>query len=130
MLRALYTVKDKIIAESQKVEEFIHFYFETPELNTGLFLNERMGVDMEVTKKALEICRNELSGLEQWNEQYIKEALISAIQEAGLKNGQVLWPMRVALTHVEFSPGAFESAWVLGKERTMALLEQAIQTVG
>lgn len=128
--RCLYAVKDKIIAEPQKVDEFIHFYFKAPDLNTDLFLNERMGVDLEVTKTALEICANELKDVKNWDEEYLKETLISAIQESGLKNGQVLWPMRVALTHTEFSPGAFESAWVLGKEKTMSLLQEAAAAVG
>jgi len=33
-----------------------------------------------------------------------KEAFIQAISAAGMKNGQVLWPVRVALSGEEFSP--------------------------
>lgn len=38
----------------------------------------------------------------------IKEYIIPRIAEANKKNGQILWPLRVALTGKEFSPGAFE----------------------
>jgi glutamyl-tRNA synthetase len=130
LLRCLYAVKDKIISEPELVEEFIQFYFEVPELDSKLLEHERMNVDAEIAKKALELCVDSLGSLEDWQEGQIKEALISAIQAAEMKNGQVLWPMRAALTHVEFSPGAFESAWVLGKEKTMGLLEQALEQLG
>lgn len=126
LLRCLYTVKDKIITEPDKVEEFIGFYFDTPELDSQLFLNERMKVDEAMTKTALGLCVNTLKDLDSWQEHDIKTALLDAIAAAELKNGQVLWPMRVALTHVEFSPGAFESAWILGKDKTISLLEQAL----
>ena len=127
LLRCLYTIKDKIITEPEKVEEFMGFYFETPELDTQLFINERMGVDLAMAKTALELCVQSLKDLETWQEHDIKKALLESISAAGLKNGQILWPMRVALTHVEFSPGAFESAWILGKEKTISRLEQDLQ---
>ncbi len=126
LYRCLYAVKDKLITEPEHVEEFIQFYFEAPELDPKLLEHERMNVDTETAKKALELCVATLGNLEGWQEGQIKEALINAIQSAEMKNGQVLWPMRAALTHVEFSPGAFESAWVLGKEKTLSLLGEAL----
>jgi len=126
LLRCIYTVKDKIIQDPSKIDEYINFYFQTPDLNEELLLNERMNVNKETAKKALELCINALNDLESWEEHNIKELLIEAISAAGLKNGQVLWPMRVALTHMEFSPGAFESAWILGKEKTISQLERTL----
>jgi glutamyl/glutaminyl-tRNA synthetase len=126
LLRCIYSLKDKIIHEPEKVEEFIHFYFLTPDLNKDLFLNEKMGVSFDTAKMALELSILTLKNIEEWNEENIKKALIEAIQPSGMKNGQVLWPVRVALTHVEFSPGAFESAWILGKEKTISLLEESL----
>jgi len=129
LLRCLYSVKDKIIHEPEKVEEFIQFYFHPPVLNKDLFLNEKMGVTLEVAKKALELTINTLKHLEDWSEESIKKSMVESIQPSGMKNGQVLWPVRVALTHVEFSPGAFESVWILGKEKTISLLEESLSHV-
>lgn len=126
LLRCLYTVKDKVIHEPEKVEEFIHFYFKTPELKKELFLNEKMGVSVETAKRALELALETLKNLKKSDEETIKASMMEAIQKTGLKNGQVLWPVRVAITHVEFSPGAFESAWVLGKDKAITLLEEAL----
>ena len=37
----------------------------------------------------------------------------------------MLWPMRVALSGQKNSPGPFEIAWVLGKEKTLQRINQA-----
>lgn len=128
--RALYAVKEKIIQEPEKVDEFIACYYDAPDLNTELLLNDRMNVDKDVAISSLQLVVDTLKDLQEWNEDVIKEMLVEAIKQAGLKNGQVLWPMRAALTHVEFSPGAIESAWVLGKEKTIGMLEEAISQLG
>ena len=61
---------------------------------------------------------------------FTKEALEriikTAIEKAGKKNGEVLWPFRVALTGLTASPSPFEVAEVLGKESTVRRLDYAI----
>ena len=41
--------------------------------------------------------------------------------------GEVLWPLRAAISGRDKSPGPFELMWILGKEETLARLEKAIQ---
>lgn len=41
---------------------------------------------------------NLLESLPSWTEASIKEALLAFVPEQGLKNGQVLWPLRALLT--------------------------------
>jgi hypothetical protein len=43
----------------------------------------------------------------------IKSSILNAIVTTGKKNGQILWPLRIALSGEEFSPGAFELAYIL-----------------
>ena len=56
----------------------------------------------------------------------LKDAMIPKIAEAGKKNGQILWPLRVALSGKEFSPGAFEMIEILGLEKAIARIEKVI----
>jgi len=49
------------------------------------------------------------------------------IEEEGLQNGDVLWPMRVALSGRKASPSPFELGWALGKEETLIRLRQAVE---
>lgn len=56
------------------------------------------------------------------------EAKLKAyIEENGLETGNVLWPMRVALSGQKNSPSPFELAWVFGKIETLARLKKAVE---
>jgi len=48
------------------------------------------------------------------------------IEEKGGKNGETLWPLRVALSGREASPGPFDIMTVLGKEKTLRRIDAAI----
>jgi len=81
-----------------------------------------MKVDKKTARLALEKLLEVLPDIE-FTEEKLKDALIPIIKDMGLKNGQVLWPMRVALTGAEYSPGAFEVATILGKERSLERIQ-------
>ena len=56
-------------------------------------------------------------------EESIKAAVTAAAEEAGMKGGQVMFSMRVALTGQPSTPGgAIEMAVVLGKQESMRRL--------
>ena len=45
-----------------------------------------------------------------------------------LKNGRIMWPIRVALTNKQMTPGgAVEIAHILGKEETLRRVRLAIE---
>ena len=45
----------------------------------------------------------------------------------GMKNGQVLWPVRIAITGLASTPGgATEMAYLLGREETLARLGRSL----
>ncbi len=56
----------------------------------------------------------------------LEEVLKEAISQKELKNGMVLWPLRIALSGQQNSPGPFEIAQALGKEKTLHRIEHAI----
>ena len=52
---------------------------------------------------------------------------MEAIAAAGKKNGAVLWPLRIAISGQASTPGgAFEIAYLLGREETMKRLNAAL----
>lgn len=55
----------------------------------------------------------------------LQEKLMAWIDEEGIGRGDALWPLRVALTGKEHSPGPFEVAAVLGKAGTLHRLSLA-----
>ena len=62
---------------------------------------------------------------ELWKRGELEENIINWIKEQDLNNGEVLWPMRAALSGEKASPSPFELAEVLGKDRTVIRLEKA-----
>lgn len=63
---------------------------------------------------------------EQWQKTILEERIIAWIKEKGYGVGDVLWPTRVALSGKQNSPGPFEIMTVLGKEKSLQRLADAI----
>lgn len=62
----------------------------------------------------------------KWGEKGLEKKVKDWIEDCGYGTGDVLWPMRVALSGQKNSPGPFEIAGVLGKERTIGRLDLAL----
>lgn len=60
-----------------------------------------------------------------WTKEVLGEILLKEAEKIG-DRGYLLWPMRVALTGKQASPGPFEVAEVLGKEKTLQRIRNAI----
>jgi len=126
LLKALVTIEEKILQQPQKTSDYVKFYFEDPTPNKSLILNEKMQVDEKTARMALTEAVVALEKLNDYYQEKIQKELMDVISRLGFTNGQVLWPIRVALTGEQFSPGAFEVIWALGKNRTLARLKSAI----
>lgn len=62
----------------------------------------------------------------EWDKKTLEIKVGEWIKENNFDVGGVLWPMRVALSGQKNSPGPFEIAQVLGKEKTLARLQHAL----
>ena len=126
--RCLITVEEKIIKEPHLAQQFLEFYFkEKITIDPALLANPKMKVDAEIAKKALAEVLAALENFSDWSDQEkIKTRLTEVVAKLGFKNGQLLWPTRVALTGEAFSPGVFEVLWALGKEKSLARLKKAL----
>ena len=97
----------------------------------SLYFNKKMKSDAEVAKKVLPLARELLASLESFENSAIYQALVGLAAENGMKNGQVLWGVRIALTGRENTPGgASEMAELLGRERTLERLGAAMTALG
>ena len=87
--------------------------------------------DLEMAKRALEKAREVLAGIpaDQFKHDPLDQALRAAAQELKLKPGQMFQPIRVAVCGKKNAPPLFETLDVLGKEKTLARVEQAIARV-
>jgi len=76
-------------------------------------------------KESLEKSLQTLGSIaeEEWTRENLEKNLL---ETAGDKRGDLLWPLRVALTGAQKSPSPFECAWVLGKKETLKRINDAI----
>ena len=86
-----------------------------------------MKTDTDIACKALELVLPVLSGVTDWNNETLFETLKSIAVANEMKNGQILYPVRIALSGLETTPGgATELACVLGKPETINRIKNAI----
>lgn len=80
----------------------------------------------EGSQELLKKLHSFLEGVDDWTESALEETIKQWITEGEYGVGNVLWPMRTALSGQQNSPGPFEIAAALGKERALARLQIAI----
>ena len=87
---------------------------------TALLFHKKLKTDLAVSEVALNGAIEALEGLCDPTAEKIHDALIAKAEEKGLKKGQILWPVRVAVTGQESTPGgAVEMIDILGKEESL-----------
>jgi len=136
----LKTDKNKLKKYVPLIHERIKILSEAPDLlrfmlvdeldyEVDLFLHKKMKVDLKMAKTAMEKSLPELEKIpeNEWNQATLEKVLIALVQRLELKNGQILWPLRVALTGEKFSPGVFEIAEVLGKEKSLYRIQKGVE---
>ena len=114
-----------------RIPEKIRFLAEMPDYDTAIFFNKKQKSDESVAREVLPLLLPVLEGIGNWTEQEIHDTVMAAIPGWGRKNGQVLWPMRIAISGQESTPGgAFEIAYLLGREETLRRLRASIAKLG
>jgi len=70
-----------------------------------------------------------LESLEKFDEKSLEDVFLKAMEQTGQKLGKIAQPVRVALTGKTVSPGIFEILNVLGKEKSLDRLKQAVSFI-
>jgi glutamyl-tRNA synthetase len=81
------------------------------------------------TLLGLEKTLEKLSKTENWSEELLQKVLETVVFEEKLTNGDVFWPVRVALSGVEKSPSPTELLLALGKKESLDRIAAALQNL-
>ena len=73
---------------------------------------------------------DKLSSCDEFIEEKLEAAFAEILSMTGLKFGKVAQPLRFALTGGAASPGIYDILQVLGKERSLKRIEQALKAIG
>ena len=103
-----------------QLPEMVGFLAELPEFSAELYVNKKQKSTLESSVRALELVRPVLESISDWTEAELHDRVMAVIPDSGMKNGQVLWPLRIAISGRMSTPGgAFEIAYLLGKDETL-----------
>lgn len=128
LIAKLLHTRTEVLGEIPSMVEFLPIV--APH-DTDLYLHKKFKLTKEMAHHALVLCREALEKLESFDGTAIHDCLIALAADNGLKNGQVLWPARVALSGLPSTPGgAVELAEILGKQETLSRLDAAIKMLG
>lgn len=128
---------EKMIATEQErlntlseITEKMSFYL-SEQLSYSSELLAWKGMSTKDVQDCLSLALAKLSMLseENWNQTSIESALREVVAESGKKVGEIFWPLRVALTGLQASPGPHEVAGALGKVNTLKRIELGIKLV-
>ncbi len=111
-----------------EIADKINFLEEFGEYDPALYTHKKMKTDVEIAKTVLPKAREILANLTEFNFDTIHDAVMGLVAQLGMKNGQVFWCIRVAISGKESTAGGvMEIAELLGKEETLRRIDYSIE---
>ena len=102
------------------IPALIDFFEAVPEYDVSMYTHKKMKTNPEISLEVLEKILPVLENQEDYSNDALYELLCGFAKENGYKNGQILWPIRTALSGKQMTPaGATEILEVLGKEESL-----------
>lgn len=128
-LKAISRIIQPRIDVLNQIEESVDFFDELPDYDLEMYRHKKMKTTPEIALTSLQAARDALAALDDWSsEEKVHDVLLALPKELGMKNGQVLWPVRTAVTGKQFTPGgAIEIAWILGKDEALRRIDLGIE---
>jgi glutamyl-tRNA synthetase len=134
-VKKVLTIEQERLNRLDEAGENNRFFFQDIEYDRELLRWKQNGDEetMAALRKSEEIFKN--ISEEEWTRENLSAKLMEAAGERPARNaprigaggrGDLLWPLRVALTGAKQSPSPFEVAWVLGKEESLKRLGEAL----
>ena len=119
-------LKDRVMLLTE-VEGMVDFFNEVKGYDNALYVNKKAKTNEEVSKNSLELALPALENVETFDNDHIFEALAKVATDNGLKNITIMYPIQVALSGKDKTPGgATMIGQILGKEETIKRVKDAI----
>lgn len=106
----------------------VGFLNELVDYDLNIYVHKKMKTTLENSLESLKAALPVLESIDNWNEETLHEKLLGLVEQLGIKNGQMLWPVRTAISGWEVTPGgAIEIADMLGKSETLRRIHIGIE---
>lgn len=111
-----------------EIPNLIDFFAECSDYDINLFVNKKSKTTLESSKIVLEDMLEKLTDLDVWDYDTLHDLLIGYAEQKEMKNGTVMWPVRIAISGKAMTPGgAIEILDILGKNESLIRIEKALK---
>jgi glutamyl-tRNA synthetase len=127
LLQIMPLVRERLVTLDEIVQWAGFFFREQVTANPQDLIGDKMSAaqSAEAARQAYQV----LSGLPDLAHATAEEPLRALAEQLALKPGQFFGILRVAVTGQKVSPPLFESMQIIGREKVLARIEQAIQAL-
>ncbi len=131
-LRLIPIIKERVHTRKEAIDEIkigeYDFAFVTPTDYEASLLKWKNDNDLNMALPRLRQAVNVLENADFSSPESIKSALWSYAEEVG--KGELLWPLRIALSGKERSPDPFTIAFIIGRAETIHRIKLACDKIG
>jgi glutamyl-tRNA synthetase len=125
-LEKIIEVSRQRMKKLSEISELADFFF-ADKLNYDKNLLKWDGMGDREVIESLEVSKDVLQKIKNWDFKNLEKTLVKEAEKFNKKNkGFLLWPLRVALSGKKMSPSPFEIADILGQEKTLKRIEDAL----
>lgn len=114
-----------------EIPEKVAFFNELPDYDIELYTHKKMKTDPAISLKSLEIVLSAIDSgklsVSNWNNAALYEGFCAIAAENEMKNSQILWPIRTAVSGLATTPGgATELCEILGFDESIKRIKTGI----
>ncbi|WP_444645290.1 glutamate--tRNA ligase [Caproiciproducens sp. R1] len=126
--QVLASILQPRVTQFTQIPEMIEFLKELPEYPVDFFVNKKSKTNLENSVQMLQESIAELEKTDDWSVEGLHDLLIALAQRLEVKNGTLLWPVRIAAAGMTVTPGgAMEILAILGKRESTRRLHIGLE---
>ncbi len=123
----LQSILQKRILKFNEIPNLLSFFKDYPDYPVDFFVNKKSKTTLENSPVMIQEALAVLENLPNWELNTIHDSLIALAERLEVKNGTLLWPVRIAAAGTLVTPGgAMEILLLLGREESLKRLQTAL----
>ncbi len=116
------------VSRLSDIPDMIHLLAEAAPIDPELYVNKKSKSTLETTRQILPLALARLEALEHWTRDDLHALLTGMAEAMSVKNGQIMWPVRIAIARQAVTPGgAIEVLLLLGQEESLKRIRAVCQ---
>ena len=110
------------------IPALVDFFEALPEYDPEMYTHKKMKTNSETSLQVLKDMLPILEAQEDYSNDGLYATLCKYVEEKGVKNGYVMWPIRTAVSGKQMTPaGATEIMEIIGKDETLRRIRKGIE---